>query len=94
VLSDQRWYSGVESATEEIDLSPLDMPRVYTVPIWLLDQPQTARNHTLASKGRVRSVAAGSVVVVSLKNGTVQTTFLGLPLSDVVRGVAPRWFLD
>lgn len=70
------------------------MPRVYTGPIWLLDQPQTARNHTLVFKGRVRSVAAGSVVVVSLENGTVQTAFLGLPSSDIVRGNASRWLMD
>jgi hypothetical protein len=67
---------------------------VYTVPIWLLDQPQTARDHTLVFKGKVRSVAARSVVVVSLKNGTVQTAFLGLPSSDIVGDSAPRCFVD
>lgn len=42
---ERRWYSGAELATEEIELSPLDMPRVYTAPIGLLNQPQTAISH-------------------------------------------------
>ena len=76
------------SATEEIELSPLATPRVYTAPVGMLDQPQTARNHTLVFKGRVCPDAVGSVVMVSLKKSTVQTAFLGLPSSDVVRGNA------
>jgi len=53
------------------------MPRVYTVPIGLLGQPQTASSHKLVFKCRVCSAVAGSVVAVSLENSTVHIACLG-----------------
>lgn len=75
-----QWSQPLKDETQPLEHAA----RVYGTNL-AVGQPQTPKEHTLVPKGRVWSVVSSSLVVVSLKNGTVQTAFFALPSADVVR---------